>query len=69
MLRERAVYRRQVQLRCIPVSAKDYLDTTRPAVSSLLLHSKGSEPIGKGFDGFVLHDRHYSQSTNAARTY
>jgi hypothetical protein len=69
MLRDRVVYRKRIQLRGIPVSTKDYLDTTRPTVSSLLLHSKGSEPIRKGFDGFVLHDRHYSQSTNVARTY
>jgi hypothetical protein len=51
------------------VSAKNYLDTTRPTVSSLLLHSKGSEPVGKAFDGFVLHYRHYESGTNGTRTY
>ena len=65
MLRGRAVYAKRTRVGDIPVSAKDYLDTTRASVSSLLLHSEGREPIGKAFDGSVLrHHRKYESGTD-----
>jgi hypothetical protein len=33
------------------------------------LHSKGGKPVGKAFNRFVLHHRHYESDKNGTRTY